>query len=166
MRLREKSITRHIVAFSKDICLIGTIKKEVFMRGDRPIGIIHRLDFGTDQFKINPCLDKIKPIKYNNEKIPSSSIILLILLSQSSNIKAHEISKILGIKLRTAYIYKYDLLVNMRDIFGYRNTVDFANCINNIFDIAPRKKGGFTVLSLEEFARHCQLLSESYNSKS
>lgn len=149
----KKKITRYGVIFSKKKFFAYTLARKPLISEGKVVGIINCIDSGLEQIKHNPCFDFIQPIHYQYEKFSKNDLQVLMLLAQFPDITAQEIKKTLGVKLRTAYMYKYDLMTKLKEIF-MDNDLCLTECINLLFRINPSDCGAFITLPLQEFMSH------------
>ncbi|ODN42468.1 hypothetical protein [Piscirickettsia litoralis] len=157
---KKSSVKSYGLLFSKDIFFMATIEREPLVDSGKIIGVVHKVDAGIDQFSTNECFLNIGSICYNNERFSSTDLKILFLLAQFENIKAKEISTIIDVKMRTAYMYKYDLLNKLRDTFGYDDDVDYNDCLNKLFHVKVCEGGHATVLPAEELGQYYKKLSK------
>ncbi|WP_155066664.1 hypothetical protein [Piscirickettsia salmonis] len=161
IKLGKKSIVRSYgLLFSKDLFFMATMTREPLNDSGKIIGVVHKVDVGINQFSKNECFLNVGSICYNNERFSATDLRILFLLAQFENIKAKEISEIIDVKMRTAYMYKYDLLNKLRDTFGYDDNVNYNDCLNKLFHVKVCSDGRATILPAEELEQHYQRLSK------
>ncbi|TNF66979.1 MAG: hypothetical protein EP298_07625 [Gammaproteobacteria bacterium] len=160
---KEESITRYGVAFSFDYFVVFTLVRTPFMSEGKMVGIVNNVDYGYHQLIFNPCYQEIMPLPCQYDRLTKNEMQLLFLLAQFPELKAKDITGLMDVQIRTAYMYKYDLINKLKDIF-HQEQLNFVELINKIFHVEVPKPvsdtQNFIVLPKEEFLSHCDLLSK------
>ncbi|ODN42550.1 hypothetical protein [Piscirickettsia litoralis] len=162
---KSKSITRHVILFSKKTCFVTTVVKEPLFSRGKIVGVINKANAGIEQVVSNPCFTELNSLSYNNEKFSKSQIQILLLLAQFRGVKAKEISKTLGVQMRTTYMYKCGLLNKLRDTFDCGDEIDYSDCLSQLFHIDLEHNNRVIVLPFEELKAHCESLEKKRTNK-
>ncbi|MCF6765621.1 hypothetical protein L3V82_07540 [Thiotrichales bacterium 19S3-7] len=165
---KENTLTRFGVAFSASHFIIFTLVRQPFLSDGKMVGIVNNVDYGYHQLITNPCYQDILSLPCHYDRLTKNELQLLFLLAQFPELKAKDITGLMDVQIRTAYMYKYDLLNKLKDIF-HQEQLDFVKIVNQIFHVdAPKSEAdklNFIILPKEEFTSHYGLLSQDKSVK-
>ncbi|WP_144420728.1 hypothetical protein [Piscirickettsia salmonis] len=164
---KTASISRHAIAISHKLFFFSTITREPLFSEGKVVGIINKGDLSLTQTANNPCFKNVVPLTYNSEKFSKADLQILLLLAQFNDIKAKEISTTLEIQMRTAYMYKYELLNKLRDTFGFDDgdDIDYNHCLAKIFHLSENPDNHLLLLPDDKLQEHFTSLNKKRTKK-
>ncbi|WP_119343390.1 hypothetical protein [Facilibium subflavum] len=137
------------VCMIKDRFFLASVVAKKIIATQGAVIDVYTFDFSLEKFYIHPLLDKLPAMTYAGECFNKTDLKLLLLLNQfKEEASPSKIADFFKVQIKSAYMYKYNLMNKLRACF---DEVNFEKAVNkliryqvyakeNIFELIRLKK--------------------------